>query len=112
MNYFDQISHNNFDNLRLLLTKDGDSTEDLNKKIVFKKHVEIVNMDLEGWETKALAGCIDHIKNDRPKLAIAAYHKASDFRDILKQVRSYRSDYQIYLRHYTQGWSETVMFFI
>jgi MoaA/NifB/PqqE/SkfB family radical SAM enzyme len=46
MNYFDQISHNNFDNLRLLLTKDGNSTEDLNKKIVFKKHVEIVNMEL------------------------------------------------------------------
>jgi len=74
--------------------------------------VSLIKMDLEGWETKALAGCIGHIKNDRPKLAIAAYHKASDFRDILQQVRSYRSDYQIYLRHYTQGWSETVMFFI
>ncbi len=74
--------------------------------------VSLIKMDLEGWETKALAGCISHIKNDRPKLAIAAYHKSSDFRDILKQVRSYRSDYQTYLRHYTQGWSETVMFFI
>ena len=74
--------------------------------------VSLIKMDLEGWETKALAGCIGHIKNDRPKLAIAAYHKASDFRDILQQVRSYRADYQIYLRHYTQGWSETVMFFI
>lgn len=74
--------------------------------------VSLIKMDLEGWETKALAGCVGHIENDRPKLAIAAYHKASDFRDILKQVRSYRSDYQIYLRHYTQGWSETVMFFI
>lgn len=74
--------------------------------------VSLIKMDLEGWETKALAGCIGHIKNERPKLAIAAYHKASDFRDILQQVRSYRSDYQIYLRHYTQGWSETVMFFV
>jgi FkbM family methyltransferase len=77
-----------------------------------REPVSLIKMDLEGWETKALAGCIGHIKNDRPKLAIAAYHKASDFRDILQQVRSYRSDYQIYLRHYTQGWSETVMFFI
>jgi FkbM family methyltransferase len=74
--------------------------------------VSLIKMDLEGWETKALAGCIGHIKSNRPKLAIAAYHKASDFRDILQQVRSYRSDYQIYLRHYTQGWSETVMFFV
>lgn len=74
--------------------------------------VSLIKMDLEGWETKALAGSVGHIKNDRPKLAIAAYHQASDFRDILQQVRSYRSDYNIYLRHYTQGWSETVMFFI
>lgn len=74
--------------------------------------VSLIKMDLEGWETKALTGCIEHIKRDRPKLAIAAYHRASDFREILRQVRSYRSDYQIYLRHYTQGWSETVMFFV
>ena len=74
--------------------------------------VSLIKMDLEGWETKALAGSVGHIKNDRPKLAIAAYHQASDFRDIFRQVRSYRSDYSIYLRHYTQGWSETVMFFI
>jgi FkbM family methyltransferase len=74
--------------------------------------VSLIKMDLEGWETKALAGCINHIKADRPKLALAAYHRASDFRDLLKQVRSYRNDYRVYLRHYTQGWSETVMFFI
>lgn len=46
MNYFDQISHNNLENLRLLLTKNGSFTDELNKKIVFKKHVEIVNLEL------------------------------------------------------------------
>jgi len=71
-----------------------------------------IKMDLEGWEIKALAGCERHIREDRPKLAIAVYHRASDFRDIWRYIRSLHADYQVYLRHYTQGWSETVMFFI
>ncbi len=74
--------------------------------------VSFIKMDLEGWEMKALAGCEQHIKNDKPKLAVAVYHGASDFREIPRYVLSLNQKYKIYLRHYTQGWSETVMFFI
>jgi FkbM family methyltransferase len=74
--------------------------------------VSLIKMDLEGWELTALAGCEGHIRNDRPKLAIAVYHRASDFRTVWRYARSIRPDYKIYLRHYTQGWSETVMFFV
>jgi FkbM family methyltransferase len=74
--------------------------------------VSFIKMDLEGWECKALAGCERHIRQDRPKLAIAVYHRASDFRDVWRYVRSLHPDYRVFLRHYTQGWSETVMFFI
>lgn len=74
--------------------------------------VSVIKMDLEGWELKALAGSERHIREGRPKLAIAVYHRASDFRDIWRQVRALHPDYRIFLRHYTQGWSETVMFFV
>ena len=74
--------------------------------------VSFIKMDLEGWELKALAGCERHIRHDRPKLAIAVYHQAADFRDVPRYVRSIRPDYKLHLRHYTQGWSETVMFFV
>lgn len=74
--------------------------------------VSFIKMDLEGWEMKALAGCERHIREDRPKLAIAVYHRAADFRDVHRYVRSIHPDYKVYLRHYTQGWSETVMFFV
>lgn len=80
--------------------------------IVVTEPVSFIKMDLEGWEMKALEGCKQHIARDKPKLAIAVYHKASDFRDVPRLIRSLNSDYKIYLRHYTQGWSETVMFFI
>jgi len=74
--------------------------------------VSVIKMDLEGWELTALAGCRRHIREDRPKLAIAVYHRASDFRKVWRYARSIHPDYKVYLRHYTQGWSETVMFFV
>jgi FkbM family methyltransferase len=74
--------------------------------------VSLIKMDLEGWELTALAGCERHIRGERPKLAIAVYHRASDFRTVWRYARSIHPDYKVYLRHYTQGWSETVMFFV
>jgi len=76
------------------------------------KKVTFIKMDLEGWELTALKGSENHIKNDCPKLAIAVYHKPQDFYEIFEYVKSIQPKYKIYLRHYTQGWSETVMFFI
>lgn len=73
--------------------------------------VTFIKMDLEGWEMKALIGAQKHIAQDRPKLALAVYHQASDFRVIHEYVSSFNHGYKVYLRHYTQGWSETVMFF-
>lgn len=79
---------------------------------VLKEPVSFIKMDLEGWEMKALEGCRQHIIDEKPKLAIAVYHKASDFRDVPRMICNLNSDYKVYLRHYTQGWSETVMFFV
>lgn len=74
--------------------------------------VSFIKMDLEGWEMKALAGAKQCILEKQPKLAIAVYHNAADFWKIPELVLSMRSDYDLYLRHYTEGWSETVMYFI
>lgn len=76
------------------------------------ERVTLIKMDLEGWELKALKGARRHIERDHPKLAIAVYHQASDFWRVPEQVLGVRDDYNIYLRHYTEGWSETVMYFI
>lgn len=74
--------------------------------------VTFIKMDLEGWETKALEGAIQTIKKNKPKLAIAVYHSADDFRKIPEFILNINPNYKIYLRHYTQGWSETIMFFL
>jgi len=66
----------------------------------------------EGWELQALRGASRHIANDYPALAISVYHHAGDFWRVYKLVMSIRRDYKVLLRHYTEGWSETVMFFL
>jgi FkbM family methyltransferase len=73
--------------------------------------VSFIKMDLEGWEINAIHGTRNHIMNDHPKLAIAVYHRSSDIWGIFDLVRSFRKDYRVYLRHYTESWTETIMFF-
>ena len=65
--------------------------------------VSFIKMDLEGWEIKALEGARNHIKMDRPKLAIAVYHDAADFRLVHQFVTGLGQGYNVFLRHYTQG---------
>ena len=74
--------------------------------------VTFIKMDLEGWEMAALKGCQNHIINDKPKLAIAVYHSTKDFLEIPNYVLSLNPQYQLFMRHYTEGWSETVLYFV
>lgn len=74
--------------------------------------VSFIKLDLEGAEQAALKGAQDHIMTDHPKLAVAVYHRPEDFWKIPKYILGLREDYKLYLRHYTEGWTETVMFFI
>jgi FkbM family methyltransferase len=95
------------------ISSGGDSsievtTLDLN----IPERVDFIKMDLEGWELNALKGAGRHIREDHPILAIATYHHISDFWKIPEFVLSQRDDYNLFLRHYTEGWSETVMYFV
>jgi FkbM family methyltransferase len=74
--------------------------------------LSFIKMDLEGWERYALAGAERHIREERPILALAVYHTIEDFWRIPQLVLSMNPDYHVYLRHYTEGWSETVMYFV
>lgn len=74
--------------------------------------ISFIKMDLEGWEMNSLLGAEKIIKVNKPKLAIAVYHHAKDFREIPAYLLGLNPEYKVYLRHYTQGWSETVMYFI
>jgi len=75
-------------------------------------NVTFIKMDIEGAEGLAIDGARQTIATSHPKLAICVYHKPNDMWKIAEQVLSIREDYKIYLRHYTEGVTETVMFFV
>ena len=74
--------------------------------------VTFIKMDIEGAEGLAINGARDTILRNHPRLAICVYHKDDDLWKIPEQIFSIRNDYAIYLRHYTEGVAETVMFFM
>ena len=74
--------------------------------------VTFIKMDIEGAEKDALEGGKETIGKYHPTLAISVYHQKNDFWKIPELVFGIRSDYDLYLRHYTEGISETVMFFV
>jgi FkbM family methyltransferase len=74
--------------------------------------VTFIKLDIEGAEFDAVGGAQAHIRSDRPTMAICVYHDQRDFWRIPERVLSFRGDYDVYLRHYTEGILETVMYFI
>lgn len=73
--------------------------------------VHLIKFDLEGYEPRALAGACRTIATQLPQLAVCVYHHPQDFIDVPRAVEAAADDYSIRLRHYTEGWEETVMYF-
>lgn len=96
-----------------VVSDDGDLSIDV-KRIddVIPGPYSFLKMDIEGAEMAALQGAAKTIVRYHPKLAISVYHKADDLWRIPQQVLAWRDDYDLYLRHYTEGVTETVMFFV
>lgn len=74
--------------------------------------VSFIKTDLEGWDLKAIMGAKTHILKDHPNLAISVYHETQHIWQIFEYVINIRNDYRVYLRHYTEGDSETIMYFV
>jgi FkbM family methyltransferase len=79
---------------------------------IINEPITFIKMDIEGFELTALKGASEIIKKNKPKLAICVYHKANDLREITSFIMSLNPKYRLYLRHYNEGISESVMFFI
>ena len=95
------------------LCNDGDFTIAVDRidNLVDDKFT-FLKMDIEGGEIPAIEGARESILRHHPRLAICVYHKVDDIWRVPSLILGIRDDYKVYLRHYTEGVTETVMFFV
>lgn len=72
--------------------------------------VSFIKMDIEGSELETIKGAKNIIKEYKPKLAICIYHKNEDIWQIPITILRIRNDYKFYIRHYSFGHHETVLY--
>lgn len=71
-----------------------------------------IKMDIEGAELEALKGAKNIIETQRPKLAICIYYSLSDLYEIPLYLMQICKGYKFYVRHYSYGWIESVLYAI
>lgn len=64
------------------------------------KKVTLIKMDVETYELRALEGAKHIITEQKPKLAISAYHYLSDLWEVPGMIKKMVPEYKIYLRHH------------
>ena len=72
--------------------------------------VSFIKMDIEGAELEALQGAENIIRKYKPKLAISIYHNPQDLTDIPLYIKNLNEEYKLYIRHYSTGEFDTVLY--
>lgn len=71
-----------------------------------------IKMDIEGAEMDAIQGMEEAIRKYHPMLSISVYHKAGDIHRIIKYVLSLYDKYDVYMRHYTDTYADSRVYFV
>jgi FkbM family methyltransferase len=79
---------------------------------IFDENPTIVKIDIEGGELDALRGMRSILEKNPPAFALAAYHHPGQLLELFEFVAQIKLGYQPYLRHYTEGTTETVLYMI
>lgn len=75
---------------------------------VLHDRVTFIKLDIEGMESEALAEEI--IIRHKPQMAVSVYHKREDIWRIPFLLLQYNPNYRFYLRHYSIGIVDTVLY--
>lgn len=89
------------------------------KKVIVRKLDDIIDttidylkLDIEGEEYRALLGAKKLLVKYRPQVAVAVYHDITHLWKIPNFIEGLRLGYRVFIRHYTEGICETIMYFV
>jgi FkbM family methyltransferase len=71
-----------------------------------------IKIHVEGTEFNVLKGAEKTIKRNRPTIAASCYHNINELLDIPIFLKQLVPDYDLYMRHYSTGTSESVLYAI
>jgi len=77
-----------------------------------KANISFIKMDIEGAELMALKGAVKTIQKNKPKLAIAVYHKTEDLITIPKYIKQICPEYKLYFRLHSKLGTDAVIYAI
>lgn len=80
--------------------------------VMGKRKATFIKMDVEGAELDSLKGARSVILRDHPRLAISIYHSDKDMVEIIKYLAEEFPFYQLYVRHYTWLFTDTLCYAI
>ena len=98
-----QLSFDNRGTDGSVITENGNATVLVKKidDIVGEEPVNLIKMDIEGSELRALKGAKKTIEKNKPALAICAYHKTEDLITLPQYIKSLNKNYKLYLRRHS-----------
>lgn len=72
--------------------------------------IDMIALDIEGFEIEALEGGQETIKRDKPKLGICVYHRINHYVDIPLLIKKMNPAYKLYFRHHSVVSTESVIY--
>lgn len=79
---------------------------------IVKEKIDMISMDIEGAELKAIHGAKEHIKYDCPILAVSIYHNLDDLWKIPLEILELNDRYKIYIRQHRWNIEDTTCYAI
>ncbi len=80
----------------------GDETAAISVDYITKKYGKFtyINIDVEGAEAEMIKGAVNTLRQHKPKLCMAGYHRSEDIFSLINSLNRTNSHYKIYLRHH------------